>query len=137
MLDVFIRDMPPVARLDPAIVDFGTREVGTGPVPGAAVLVNGGWGPLSVSGVTIAGSAKGDYAVVANGCAKALLHRSEACTITVVFTPAKAGARTATLQVAGGFAGSPRTARLTGRGSLAVPTVTPSPTACRAAGAGR
>jgi Tol biopolymer transport system component len=118
-VDVFIRDFPPAPMLNPPIVDFGSRAVGTDTVSGAAVLANAGWGPLSVASVTITGLAKGDYTIQANGCAKMTLHRSEACTITVGFSPTKAGARTATLNVADGAKGSPRTARLSGRGSLA------------------
>ena len=118
-VDVFIRDFPPVPQLNPAVVDFGSGAVGTGPVPGAAVLVNAGWGPLAVSGATINGSAKGDYTILLDGCAKTTLHRSEACTLTIGFSPKKTGARIATLNVADGYAGSPRTARLSGRGSLA------------------
>jgi Tol biopolymer transport system component len=118
-VDVFIRDFPPAPMLNPPIVDFGSRAVGTDPVSGAAVLANAGWGPLSVSGVTIDGPAKGDYTIQADGCTRMTLHRSEACTVTVGFSPTGAGARTATLNVADNYKGSPRTARLSGRGSLA------------------
>jgi Tol biopolymer transport system component len=125
-VDVFIRDFPPAPMLNPGVVDFGTRAVGTGVVPGAAVLVNAGWGLLSISGIAIDGPAAADFIVQADGCTNAVLHRSEACTITVGFSPAAAGARTATLRVSDSYAGSPRTARLSGRGSLATLTVDPS-----------
>jgi hypothetical protein len=130
-LDVFVRDFPPVPVLRPAVVDFGAPEVGTAAVPGAAVLTNQGWGSLAVTGATIGGSAKGDYRILVNGCTKRTLHRSEACTITVGFTPKKTGSRPATLSVADGYTGSPRTARLTGRGSATVsppPSLPPPPT---------
>ena len=118
-VDVFIRDFPPAPVLNPPAVDFGSRAVGTDPVSGAAVLSNAGWGALSVSGVSVSGSAKGDYTIQADGCTKRTLRRSEACTVTIGFSPSKAGDRTATLNVADNYTGSPRTARLSGRGSLA------------------
>ena len=88
-------------------------------MPGAAVLTNAGWGPLSVSGVTIDGPAKGDFKPLADGCTNRTLHRGEACTVTIGFSPKKPGARIATLKVADGYTGSPRTARLSGQASLA------------------
>lgn len=118
-LDVFIRDFPPVPLLNPAVVEFGTRAVGTDRVPGAAVLVNAGWGPLTVSAVSVDGPARADYKIEANGCTRRILYRQEACTVTLSFSPARAGARTATLKIADSHTGSPRTARLAGRGSLA------------------
>jgi hypothetical protein len=117
--DVFIRDFPPVPTLNPPIVDFGSQAVGSGTVPGAAVLSNAGWGPLAVSGVTIDGSAKGDFKTLADGCTKRTLYQGEACTVTIGYSPKIPGTRTATLKVAGGFTGSPRTARLVGGSSLA------------------
>jgi len=124
-VDVFLRDFPPAPALNPAIVAFGTRAVGTDPVPGAAVLMNTGWGPLSVSGVTIDGAAAADYALLADGCTKKTLYRAEACTLTVGFSPKSPGARTATLKVADSYTGSPRTASLSGRGSLATLLLSP------------
>jgi len=124
-VDVFLRDFPPVPALNPAIVAFGTRALGTDPVPGAAVLANTGWGPLSVSGVTIDGADAADYTILADGCTKRTLYRSEACTLTVGFSPKGAGVRTATLKVADSYTGSPRTAGLSGRGSLATLQLSP------------
>ena len=124
-IDVFIRDFPPVPTLSPPVIDFGSRALGTDPVPGAAVLTNAGWGPLSISRVSIDGPARGDFKPKPDGCTKAILHRSEACTVTVVYAPRKEGARTATLRIADSFAGSPRTVRLTGTGSLATLELSP------------
>ena len=126
VIDVFIRDFPPVPVLNPAVIEFGTRAVGTDRVPGAAVLANAGWSALTVSGVSVDGSGRADYTIQADGCTKAVLHRSEACTVTIGFSPTRAGARTATLKIADSYAGSPRTARLSGRGSLATLVVDPA-----------
>ena len=118
-VDVFMRDMPPVPILNPPLIEFGNRAVGTDPVSAAGVLANAGWGPLSATGATVTGSASADFTVQADTCAKIVLHRGEACTVTVGFSPTKPGARTATLEIADNYTGTPRTARLNGSGSLA------------------
>ena len=118
-LDVFLRDLPPAPVLNPAVVDLGTRAVGADPVPGAAVLANAGWGPLTVSGATVKGAARAEFPITADSCTGLVLYRGSACTVTVSFSPAREGARTATLEVADNFTGSPRTARLRGAGSRA------------------
>ncbi len=114
--DVFLRDMPPSPRLNPGAIGFGSRTVGSPAAPAAATLVNAGWGPLSVRDATITGAARGDYDVVADGCAGRVLHRQDACTVTVGFTPSRPGSRPATLAVPDSFTGSPRTASLRGSG---------------------
>ena len=80
--DVFLRDMPPSPRLNPGAIGFGSRTVGSPAAPAAATLVNAGWGPLSVRDAAITGAARGDFDVVADGCAGRVLHRQDACTVT-------------------------------------------------------
>jgi hypothetical protein len=117
--DVFLRDLPPDPRVNPPVLEFGTHPIDVAAPPAAAILSNAGWGPLAVTGSTITGGAAGDYEVVVDSCAGALLHRGEACTVSVLFTPGATGSRTAVLEVADRFDGSPRTVRLRGAGSLA------------------
>ncbi len=117
--DVFLRDMPPVPRLNPATINFGSHPVGSAAVPGAATLVNTGWGPLAVHHASIAGPARADYRVVADACDGRVLHRTEACTVTVEYSPHQKGARPATLAVPDSFTGSPRTVALRASGSQA------------------
>jgi Tol biopolymer transport system component len=117
--DVLLRDMPPVPRLNPAVIDLGARAVNVASLPAAGVLSNAGWGPLTVTGSTITGSTAADFEIVADSCTGMILHRSEACTVSVIFRPSKTGTRTAVLEVADNYTGSPRTARLRGSASLA------------------
>ena len=117
--DVFLRDMPPVPKLTPPILELGSRAIGTQSPPGAAILSNTGWGPLTVTGATRTGPAAKEFLVLADGCAKAVLHRAEACTVSVAFKPAVEGVRTATLALADNYTGSPRTLRLRGTASVA------------------
>jgi len=117
--DVFLRDMPPVPIVNPPTLDLGAGAVGTESLPGAAVLANAGWAPLTVTGATITGADKGDFLVVADACAGRLLKRGQACTVSVVFKPVAKGARSATLAIADTFNTSPRTVSLRGRASQA------------------
>ena len=117
--DVFLRDFPPAPRLVPPAIDFGSLAVGAPGAPAAATLRNDGWGPLVVRPATIGGPARTDYDVLADGCNGRTLHRTEACTVTVSFTPSAPGARTATLAVPYVFSSSPRTSRLSGSGKKA------------------
>ncbi len=120
LVDVFLRDLPPVPTLSPPTIDFGTRAVGVvSAATAAGVLVNAGWGPLAVKAATVAGANPTDFSVLADGCQGLSLYRGDACTVTVGFAPAKAGSRTAQLQIPDSYTGSPRTARLIGLGSHA------------------
>ena len=117
--DVFLRDLPPVPTLTPPVIDFGTRATGTAGPPAAAILGNAGWSPLTAGGATMDGAAVADFAVLFDSCLGRTLFRTEACTVTVSFTPSAPGERTATLSVPTDAPGSPSTARLRGGGSLA------------------
>jgi Tol biopolymer transport system component len=123
--DVFIRDMPPVPRLNPPVIDFGTRAVGVAPSTAAGVLSNAGWGPMTMKPAALAGANPGDYSVLADGCAGVTLYRGEPCTVTVGFAPTKPGARTAQLQIAMNAPGSPSVLTLKGRGSQALIVLDP------------
>jgi hypothetical protein len=117
--DVFLRDLPPVPTLAPPLIDFGTRATGVAGPPAAAILSNAGWGPMTGAGSTIDGAAAPDYAVLFDGCTGRTLHRTEACTVTVSYTPTAPGERLATLRVTSDAPGTPHSASLRGGGSLA------------------
>lgn len=118
-VSVYLRDLPPVPQLKPPKLDFGTRAVGITPASAAGVLVNAGWGPLSVTGSSVAGKNAADFTVLADGCAAKVLYNGDGCTVTLGFAPSKDGPRTANLLVAYAFTGSPGTTVLTGNGSRA------------------
>jgi Tol biopolymer transport system component len=138
--DAFLRDMPPVPQLAPPVLDLGARAVGVTSLPAAAILSNKGWSPLAVTGASITGAMAADFQVVADSCSGVVLHRAEACTVSVTFTPSAPGERTATLEVADAFTGSPRTARLRGQASLSKikldPPIGPPGTVTIATGSG-
>jgi hypothetical protein len=117
--DVFLRDLPPAPKVTPATLELGAAAVGTGGAPAAAVLTNAGWSPLAVTGAKLAGTNRTEFKIVADGCARRVLRWNEACTVSVVFRPKSKGGKTATLQIADAYTGSPRTVRLRGRASEA------------------
>jgi Tol biopolymer transport system component len=117
--DVFLRDLPPVAVIEPAAVDFGWRSIGaTGP-PETITFGNDGWGPLTGLGSTVTGAAAEDYSIVVDGCAGQLLYRSDRCLVSVTFDPTVSGRRNGSLRIDHSTATSPGAVRLTGRASLA------------------
>ncbi|HET9521741.1 MAG TPA: choice-of-anchor D domain-containing protein [Candidatus Limnocylindrales bacterium] len=117
--DVFLRDLPPAPALNPATLDFGTRALGADGAPLAAILTNGGWGPLTGRASTPTGAAAADFTVVLDGCNGVVLHRNESCPVTVSFGPTAPGNRAATLEVAHDGPRAPASARLRGAGSRA------------------
>jgi len=123
--DVFIRDMPPIPKLNPPTIDFGTRAVGVTPATAAGVLANAGWGPMAIGPASIAGTNAADFSVLGDGCNGATLYRGDPCTVTVGFVPQQPGARTAKLQIPASAPGSPSVLTLKGRGSQAVIVLNP------------
>jgi Tol biopolymer transport system component len=117
--DVFLRDLPPAPTLNPAALAFGTRALGADGAPLAAILTNGGWGPLTGRASSPTGAAAADFTVVFDGCVGVVLHRNESCPVTVAFGPTAPGNRVATLEVAHDGPRAPATARLSGAGSRA------------------
>lgn len=77
--------------------DFGSSPVGAG-VPKTFTLENTGTSDLTVSAISFSGANPGDYAV-SGITLPATVAASGSTTFTVTFTPAAAGARTATVNV--------------------------------------
>jgi HYR domain len=71
-----------------------------------------------VTGVTVTGDAAGDFAVTADGCTGNAFPPGATCTVSVVFTPTAAGARSASLVVATTSAAGTHTVALLGTGVI-------------------
>jgi hypothetical protein len=95
---------------------FGTQPVGTPSAVVDAVLTNTGSKPVAVTGVSVGGADAGDFAVVSESCSAAAVQPGQTCTVGLRFTPAAAGARSATLNVADNTAAGATTAALSGTG---------------------
>ena len=114
----------PAASLSPASLTFSDQNVGTRSAPQAATLSNTGNAPLALSSITIAGADSGDFAQT-NNCGSSLAAGAH-CTISVTFTPATTGTRTATLAVSDNASGSPQQVSLTGTGTRPAASVSPT-----------
>ena len=78
---------------------FGSLAVGTGPAARVVIIRNTGGGFLVGAPATIAGANAADFTIINDACDTTVLGGGGICTIDVGFSPAAAGARTATLTV--------------------------------------
>jgi hypothetical protein len=99
--------------------------VGTTSAVQAVALLNIGNASVSISSIAISGTNSGDFAQT-NNCGSSLAAGAN-CTISVTFTPAATGSRSASLVVTDNATGSPQTVSLTGTGAH-LPVVSLSPT---------
>lgn len=116
---------PPAPTITPPELDLGSLALGAAGAPGAAVLTNAGGSPLRVIGASITGVQASSFSIVMDGCADRVLAPGEGCSVSVVFMPDGEGDRSARLEIADAYAGSPRTVRLLGRVSRGMVTLDP------------
>ncbi|PYV19321.1 MAG: hypothetical protein DMG21_01985, partial [Acidobacteria bacterium] len=112
------------ASLTPTSVSFGSQPVGTTSLAQAITLTNGSGVATSISSIGITGSNSGDFAET-NNCGSSLAAGAH-CTINVTFTPTAINTRTATLTVTDSATNSPQTASLSGVGTSATATLSPT-----------
>ncbi len=104
----------PAISLSTMTLPFGSQ--GTGTTSGAQIVTvsNIGAGTLTVSGVTITGTAAALFAET-NTCTSVAPNGT--CTVSVTFSPSAIGADAATLSIASNVIGSPTDVALTGTGA--------------------
>jgi hypothetical protein len=124
----------PVAKLSPASLTFADRDTGTTSAAQTIKVSNTGDAPLSISAVSLKGPDAGDFASAksADTCSGASVAPGASCSVDVTFSPADAGAKTASLSIADNAKGSPHTATLTGTATTA-PAAAPEPAPAPAA----
>jgi hypothetical protein len=103
--------------VSPSSLDFGNQAVGATSQGLAATVTVSGSAAVSFSASTLTGANFGDFAIVSDGCATAGSVLGGTCQITVSFTPAAPGARTATLQINDSVQGAPLSVALGGSGA--------------------
>jgi Kelch motif len=106
--------------------DLGSQAVGTPSAVVDSVLANTGSTALVVTGASVAGANAGDFAIASDSCLAAPVAPGATCRVGLRFTPAAAGARSATLAVDDNTAPGTTTASLTGTGLSPVPAPGPS-----------
>jgi uncharacterized repeat protein (TIGR03803 family) len=120
---VFEVTREPFVTLSPTSLNFGNQTIGIASSPQAATLTNSGNLPLTITSIEITGANSSDFGQT-NNCPSSL-PPNNSCQISVTFTPAATGNRTAALSITDNAPGSPQSIPLTGVGTP--PSVTLSP----------
>ncbi len=110
---VSLKGVGTLVQFAPSQVNYGKVPVGS-PKATAIALTNTGATTLSITGIQISGTNATDFSEV-NTCGTSV-NAGASCTITVTFTPAAKGARSAQVSVTDSGGGSPQTVPLTGLG---------------------
>jgi len=105
----------PFLTLTPNRFGFETLAIGTMSAPAIITLANTGNAPLSIAGISIAGTNSSDFAQT-NSCGSSLPVGGQ-CGVSVTFKPTGGGVRTATLAISDNASGSPQLANLVGMGT--------------------
>ncbi|MFZ0519654.1 MAG: choice-of-anchor D domain-containing protein [Candidatus Acidiferrales bacterium] len=110
-LDVFLATLD----ISPSPLDFGNVAVNSTPAPMLLTVTNNTPTTVSLTGASLAGANGSEFAIAGSTCG-ATLASAATCTESITFTPAAAGARTATFSLSDTAAGGTQTAQLTGTG---------------------
>jgi len=119
----------PAVGLTPTALTFSSQTVGTTSTAKSTTLSNTGSAPLTIGAIGLAGTNASDFAQT-NTCppAPATLAAGATCTVSVTFTPAATGARSASVTISDDAGDSPQAVTLSGTGAQAAPAVTLAPT---------
>jgi hypothetical protein len=104
----------PVDTLSPTSLAFGNQTVAAAGASQSVTVSNTGTAALTIGSVAITGTNSGDFSKTTT-CGSSVAVGGN-CTVTVAFTPAAAGSRSASLAITDNAAGSPHTVALSGTG---------------------
>ena len=116
-------------QLSQTSVVFDAQSVSTQSSPQIVYYYNQGNTTVTISSLALGGTNPGDFSTTGSGCsAGGQVSALSYCTLRILFTPAAAGARSATLTITDSDPGSPRVIALSGTGiSSSVPEVLLTP----------
>lgn len=111
--------LSPAFDVDPATVDFGSREVDAigASAPETVTVTNDGSASLAIDTLLLEGADPADFVLSSDTCTDADLAPSVTCTVDVAFDPATPGAKSATLTFPTDAPGSPHAVVLSGTGT--------------------
>lgn len=119
---------PPNITFDPTSLDFGSQEQATTSAPQTLTIGNDGQSSLTITGISKVGDNPGDFALNLNpgigGCGSPpkTLVEDGTCDVSVTFTPAATGSRSAALRVLSSDPDdSPHDVALSGTGTTPLP----------------
>jgi hypothetical protein len=101
--------------ITPASVTFAAQKVGTTSAGKNVTIKNNLKTTLTFSGITVTGTDAGDFSQSATTCG-GTLGAGLSCTVSITFTPAAKGSRTADLSISDSAITSPQTLVLSGTG---------------------
>ena len=110
----------PTVTLSPASVDFSTQSVSTSSSVQQVMLTNTSQVNLNISSIAMSGTNASDFAQT-NTCGSSVAPGAS-CTLSITFTPAATGARSASITVTDNAVSSPQTVALTGTGTAPATT---------------
>jgi hypothetical protein len=113
-----------VVSLSASSLAFGNQSVGVTSAAQTVTLSNTGTAALSITSLALTGTNASDFAQT-NACGSSVAAGSN-CTISVTFTPVASGSRTASLSIADNASGSPQTVSLSGTGTAALVSLSPT-----------
>jgi hypothetical protein len=113
-----------LASLSAASLAFGNQPIDMTSTAQTVTLSNTGTAALSITGVALTGTNASDFAQ-SNTCGSSLAAGAN-CTISVTFTPAASGSRTASVSITDNASGSPQTVSLSGTGTALVVSLSPT-----------
>ncbi|HEX3621674.1 MAG TPA: choice-of-anchor D domain-containing protein, partial [Acidimicrobiales bacterium] len=108
----------PAVTLNPTSVTFASTDVGTTSAVQTVTVQNTGTAPLVVGSVALSGPNAADFTRSSDTCSGATVAPSASCTVSLTFTPAAAGTRTASLDITDNAPGSPRSVPVSGTGAV-------------------
>jgi hypothetical protein len=114
----------PVASIAPGSLAFGNQTINSTSAAQTVTVTNTGNAALSIAGITLTGTNAGDFAQT-NACGSSVTGGAS-CTISVTFTPSASGSRTASLSITDNASGSPQTVSLSGTGTAALVSLSPT-----------
>lgn len=115
----------PQISLNAATLTFASQVLGTTSASQSVTVSNSGSAALTFSGLTLTGTASGDFTRGGTCTPTGVLAVGASCTVTFNFTPAAAGARSATLTLASDASNGSAVLSLSGTGApVPAPAVT-------------
>ncbi|HUO29368.1 MAG TPA: FG-GAP-like repeat-containing protein [Bryobacteraceae bacterium] len=106
------------ALVNPMFLSFPTTVIGTASQSQSLTVTNIGRSPLNISLVTLTGTYPTDFNIVGNTCQGAVVQPAGQCAITVTFSPAAQGFRSAWVTIADSGLASPEEVLLSGSGTV-------------------
>jgi hypothetical protein len=113
-----------LVSLSPTSLAFGNQSLGTTSAAQALTLSNTGNAALSITSLALTGSNASDFAQT-NTCGSSVAAGAN-CTIAVMFTPSVTGTEAASLSISDNATASPQTVSLSGTGTAALVSLSPT-----------